>query len=171
MKRICDIIEKIMYGIGMVAVAVFFVCTVVQVCSRMFGFQASFTEEVANTALAWCCFIGAAPMVRSSEHFKFTALTEKLKGKLFFIDEMICLILVFIFNVVVAYYGIMLVKQFSTWQMTSMPVSRGWCWLCVPLFGITASIFTLENIIDYIRHPESRRIVNAVDEAMKEADL
>lgn len=52
-----------------------------------------------------------------------------------------------------------------------MPVSKGWCWLCVPLFGITASLFTLENMIDYIRHPESRKVVNAVEEAMKEADL
>lgn len=171
MKRICDVVQKIMYGIGMAAVAIFFVCTVVQVFSRIFGFQASFTEEVANTALAWCCFIGAAPMVRSSEHFKFTAFTEKLKGKFYFCDEMICLILVFLFNVIVAYYGIVLVKQFSTWRMTSVSVSKGWCWLCVPLFGITAALFSLENIINYIKNPESRKVVNAVEEAMKEVDL
>lgn len=170
MKKICDLVEKGMYALGMAAVAIFFVCTVVQVCSRLFGFQAAFTEEVANTALAWCCFIGAAPMVRSSEHFKFTALTEKLKGKVFFINELLCLILVFAFNVVVAYYGVMLVKQFATWQMTSVPVSRGWCWLCVPVFGITAALFTLENIIDYIKHPDSRKVVDAVEEAMKEVD-
>ncbi|MCD7993824.1 MAG: TRAP transporter small permease subunit [Clostridia bacterium] len=170
MKKICNMVEKAMYGIGMAAVAVFFLCTVVQVCSRAFGFQASFTEELANTALAWCCFIGAAPMVRSSEHFKFTAVTEKLKGRAFFIDELACLILVLAFNLVVGFYGVILVKQFSSWQMTSIPVSRGWCWMCVPIFGITSALFTLENIVEYIRHPESRRIVNAVDEAMKEVD-
>lgn len=170
MKKICDVIEWAMYRIGMAAVALFFLCTVVQVCSRAFGFQASFTEELANTALAWCCFIGAAPMVRSSEHFKFTAVTEKLKGKLFFADELACQLLVFVFNVAVGFYGLVLVKQFSTWQMTSMPVSRGWCWLCVPMFGITAAIFTLENMIESIRHPESRQVVSAVDEAMKEVD-
>lgn len=171
MKRLCDWMEKAMYVAGMAAVAIFFTCTVVQVCSRMFGFQASFTEEVANTALAWCCFIGAAPMVRSNEHFKFTAFTEKMKGKVFFIDEMACLVLVFLFNAIVGYYGILLVKQFSTWRMTSVPVSKGWCWLCVPLFGITAAVFTLENIVEYIKNPQSRQVVNAVEEAMKEADV
>lgn len=171
MKRLCDIVEKSMYVIGMASVAVFFACAVVQVAARTLGIQASFTEEVANAALAWCCFIGSAPMVRSSEHFKFTALTEKLKGKVFFVDEMLCLILVLLFNLVVAYYGVLLVKQFSTWQMTSVPVSKGWCWLCVPLFGVTASIFSLENIIDYMKHPESRQAVNAVEEAMKEAEV
>lgn len=170
-KKICDTVQKIMYAIGMAAVAVFFLCTVVQVCSRMFGFQASFTEEVANTALAWCCFIGAAPMVRSNEHFRFTAFTEKMKGMLYFVDELVCLILMLVFHLVVACYGVVLVRQFATWRMTSVPVSKGWCWLCVPLFGTTAALFTLENIIDYVRHPESRKVVNAVEEAMKEADL
>ena len=170
MKRICDILEKVLYLIGMTAVAVFFLCTVVQVTSRALGIQASFTEEVANAALAWCCFIGSAPMVRSSEHFKFTALTEKLKGKVFFVDELLCLILVFVFNIIVGYYGILLVNQFASWQMTSVPVSKGWCWLCVPIFGISAAIFSLENMIHYIRDPKSRQVVNAVEEAMKEAE-
>ena len=92
MKKICDLMEKVLYIVGMASVAVFFVCTTVQVCSRVFGFQAAFTEEVANAALAWCCFIGSAPMVRSNEHFKFTALTEKLKGKSLFADELACLL-------------------------------------------------------------------------------
>lgn len=171
MKKLCDIVQKFMYALGMASVAVFFLCTVVQVSSRLFGFQASFTEEIANTALAWCCFIGSAPMVRSDEHFKFTAFTEKMKGKLYFVDEMLCMILALIFYVIVSYYGIILVKQFSTWKMTSVPVSKGWCWLCVPMFGITGALFLVENIIDYIRHPEKRREVNAVEEAMKEAEL
>lgn len=54
MKKICDLMEKVLYIVGMASVAVFFVCTTVQVCSRVFGFQAAFTEEVANAALAWC---------------------------------------------------------------------------------------------------------------------
>ena len=48
MKKICDLMEKVLYIVGMASVAVFFVCTTVQVCSRVFGFQAAFTEEVAN---------------------------------------------------------------------------------------------------------------------------
>lgn len=51
-KKICDLMEKVLYIVGMASVAVFFVCTTVQVCSRVFGFQAAFTEEVANAALA-----------------------------------------------------------------------------------------------------------------------
>ena len=51
MKKICDLMEKVLYIVGMASVAVFFVCTTVQLCSRVFGFQAAFTEEVANAAL------------------------------------------------------------------------------------------------------------------------
>lgn len=143
MKKICDLMEKVLYIVGMASVAVFFVCTTVQVCSRVFGFQAAFTEEVANAALAWCCFIGSAPMVRSNEHFKFTALTEKLKGKSLFADELAGHIFVLIFNLVVGIYGIKLVQQFAAWKMTSMPVSKGWSWLCVPIFGLTAAVFSV----------------------------
>ena len=170
-KKICDLMEKVLYIVGMASVAVFFVCTTVQVCSRVFGFQAAFTEEVANAALAWCCFIGSAPMVRSNEHFKFTALTEKLKGKSLFADELAGHIFVLIFNLVVGIYGIKLVQQFAAWKMTSMPVSKGWSWLCVPIFGLTAAVFSVENIIDCIKHPDRGQVEDAVEKAMKEAEL
>lgn len=171
MKKICDLMEKVLYIVGMASVAVFFVCTTVQVCSRVFGFQAAFTEEVANAALAWCCFIGSAPMVRSNEHFKFTALTEKLKGKSLFADELVGHVFVLIFNLVVGIYGIKLVQQFAAWKMTSMPVSKGWSWLCVPIFGLAAAVFSVENIIDCIKHPDRGQVEDAVEKAMKEAEL
>jgi len=170
-KKICDLMEKVLYIVGMASVAVFFVCTTVQVCSRVFGFQAAFTEEVANAALAWCCFIGSAPMVRSNEHFKFTALTEKLKGKSLFADELAGHVFVLIFNLVVGIYGIKLVQQFAAWKMTSMPVSKGWSWLCVPIFGLTAAVFSVENIIDCIKHPDRGQVEDAVEKAMKEAEV
>ena len=129
------------------------------------------TKEVANAALAWCCFIGSAPMVRSNEHFKFTALTEKLKGKSLFADELAGHIFVLIFNLVVGIYGIKLVQQFAAWKMTSMPVSKGWSWLCVPIFGLTAAVFSVENIIDCIKHPDRGQVEDAVEKAMKEAEL
>ena len=129
-------------------------------------------EQVdANAALAWCCFIGSAPMVRSNEHFKFTALTEKLKGKSLFADELAGHIFVLIFNLVVGIYGIKLVQQFAAWKMTSMPVSKGWSWLCVPIFGLTAAVFSVENIIDCIKHPDRGQVEDAVEKAMKEAEL
>ena len=155
-KKICDLMEKVLYIVGMASVAVFFVCTTVQVCSRVFGFQAAFTEEVANAALAWCCFI---------------ALTEKLKGKSLFADELAGHVFVLIFNLVVGIYGIKLVQQFAAWKMTSMPVSKGWSWLCVPVFGLTAAVFSVENIIDCIKHPDRGQVEDAVEKAMKEAEL
>lgn len=171
LRKLCDMVQKGMYAIGMAAVGLFFVCTVVQVLSRTFGFRAAFTEEIANAALAWCCFIGAAPLVRSNEHFRFTAFCEKMKGKPAFANGLICLVLVLLFNVLIAYHGTLLVKQFSAWKLTSLPkVSKGWIWLCVPLCGYAATLFSIENIVNYIANPSSRLVVNAVDEAMKEAE-
>ena len=105
-------------------------------------------------------------MVRSNEHFKFTALTEKLKGKSLFADELAGHIFVLIFNLVVGIYGIKLVQQFAAWKMTSMPVSKGWSWLCVPIFGLTAAVFSVENIIDCIKHPDRGQVEDAVEKAM-----
>ena len=55
--------------------------------------------------------------------------------------------------------------------MTTLPVSKGWCWLCVPVFGIAASMFSLENLTGHIKKPNRRSLTDAVDEAMKEVDL
>lgn len=171
MKKACDLLEKFLYGIGMAAVALFFLCTVVQVISRITGIQAAFTEEVANAALAWCCFIGAAPLVRSNDHFRFTAFCEKLKGKGFWVNEFAVLLMVLAFNMLIAYHGTLLVKQFATWRMSSLPaVSRAWIWLCVPVCGYSAVVFSVENLINFVKNPSGRRIVSAVDEAMKEVE-
>ena len=99
------------------------------------------------------------------------ALTEKLKGKSLFADELAGHIFVLIFNLVVGIYGIKLVQQFAAWKMTSMPVSKGWSWLCVPIFGLTAAVFSVENIIDCIKHPDRGQVEDAVEKAMKEAEL
>ena len=115
--------------------------------------------------------IGSAPMVRSNEHFKFTALTEKLKGKSLLQMNWLGHVFVLIFNLVVGIYGIKLVQQFAAWKMTSMPVSKGWSWLCVPIFGLTAAVFSVENIIDCIKHPDRGQVEDAVEKAMKEAEL
>ena len=100
-----------------------------------------------------------------------TALTEKLKGKSLFADELAGHVFVLIFNLVVGIYGIKLVQQFAAWKMTSMPVSKGWSWLCVPIFGLTAAVFSVENIIDCIKHPDRGQVEDAVEKAMKEAEL
>ena len=52
------------------------------------------------------CLIYRDFFTGSNEHFKFTALTEKLKGKSLFADELIGHVFILIFNLVVGIYGI-----------------------------------------------------------------
>lgn len=37
--------------------------------------------------------------------------------------------------------------------------------------GFTAAIFSIENIIDCVKHPERTQVEDAVEKAMKEAEL
>lgn len=171
MRRICSLLEKALYAVAMCAVALFFLCTSLQVFSRAAGIGLPFTEELANAALAWCCFVGSAAMIHTDEHFKFTAFTEKIHGKKLVAVNVVVQLLVLLFNAVVAYYGVRLVRQFWTWKMTTLPFSKGWSWICVPIFGFSGVLFSAEQLVDNITHPERHQVLNAVDEAMKEADV
>lgn len=171
MRKICGHLEKVLYAVAMCSVALFFFCTSLQVFSRAAGINLPFTEELANAALAWCCFVGGAAMIHTDEHFKFTAFTEKLSGKKLMAVNVAVQVLVLLFNIVVACYGVKLVRQFWNWRMTTLPFSKGWAWICVPVFGFSGVLFSLEQIVDNITHPERHKVLNAVDEAIKEAEL
>ena len=51
MRKICGHLEKVLYAVAMCSVALFFLCTSLQVFSRAAGINLPFTEELANAAL------------------------------------------------------------------------------------------------------------------------
>lgn len=159
MKKALDFLEKVQTFLGSASLTVFIVLTAYQIISRITGTNAAFTEEISNYAFIWSVFIGTSIMLRKNEHFRFTALSSKLKGKLFFINELLVLILLLVFSCLIAVHGTKLTIKFWSWKMSSISsISLGWAWLSLPICGFTSVLYSIENIINFIKDPESFRV-------------
>lgn len=160
MKKALDFLEKVQTFLGSASLTVFIVLTAYQIISRITGTNAAFTEEISNYAFIWSVFIGTSIMLRKNEHFRFTALSSKLKGKLFFINELLVLILLLVFSCLIAVHGTKLTIKFWSWKMSSISsISLGWAWLSLPICGFTSVLYSIENIINFIKDPESFRVI------------
>lgn len=150
---ILDKLERLLVHIGNAALVIFFAMTFYQVIARFFGFNAVYTEEIANYSFIWMAFIGSSICTRSGEHFSFNAFTEKLSGTAKKINLLIVQLIMLVFNCVVAYYGVILTMKFWSWNFNSLPfISLGLAWLCLPIYGFTVVIYNLEQIYKLIKY-------------------
>lgn len=73
--------------------------------------------------------MGTALMLRENRHFRFTAIAAKFKGKLFWANEMICMLILLGISLLMLVHGAQLTQKFWTWHFTSLSsVSLGWAW-------------------------------------------
>lgn len=159
MKKVCDYIEKAQTILGVISLIVFIFCTIYQVLARITATNAAFTEEISNYAFIWSVFMGTPIMLRSNEHFSFTAFSEKMKGKLYLLNEFVILIILLLFSALIAVHGTSLTMKFWNWKLSSLrSVNLGWAWLALPICGYTSVLYSIENIIKFIKNPDSRKI-------------
>ena len=149
MKKIIAGIQKIQILIGGLFLLLFLITVVVQMFTRYVGIIATWTEDVEMYSFIWAVFMGAGAMVYEKKHFAFTALSDSLKKaesvkKL----SIIISVIMMIFCMLMTYYGIRLTKQFWNYTWVNIPkFKRGITWICVPIAGITSSIYLLDSIV------------------------
>ncbi|MCC5910378.1 MAG: TRAP transporter small permease [Clostridiaceae bacterium] len=145
-------IEKVQLVLGVLCLSVFFIAILIQVFSRNLGISVIWTEEVANFSFIWAMFMGASIMVRSKSHFRFNLMSQKLKGKPKVILEMFINVLLLVFNLIIAYHGVAVVRTFWNFRWVTFPKMRmGYTWMILPIMGITMSIYIIEHIIENIK--------------------
>lgn len=150
MKKAVDYLQKLQLTIGVLFLSIFFVIVVLQVCARYLGFATTWTEEVAMYSFIWAVFMGASAMVYEKRHFAFTSLNENLKSeKLKNILSIIISIIMLIFSLLIIKYGIEITRQFWNYKWISLPkLTRGITWICLPICGLTSTIYLIELIIE-----------------------
>ena len=153
MKKAIDTLQKIQIAIGGFFLLVFLLTVVYQMICRYLGITAMWTEDVSMYAFIWAVFTGAGAMVHSKAHFAFTTVADSLKSE----KAKCCLqifinIVTLIFSVLMVKYGIDAAKQFWNFRWTTIPeLKRGPTWLCIPLCGVTSSIYLLWSIYEEIQ--------------------
>ena len=150
MKKAIDVLQKIQTVVGSIFLTIFLVTVVIQMLTRYLGISAIWTEDVAMYSFIWSIFMGASIMVRDEKHFAFTAFADKIKGHMAKrIVGIVIHVLMLIFNVLICYYGYLLMMKFWNYKWVSIPsFNRGPTWLCLPLSGAISIIYLIELLVN-----------------------
>ena len=150
MKKAIQTIQRIQIGIGAGFLFIFLITVVIQMLSRYLGIAATWTEDVSMYSFIWAVFMGAGAMVYERRHFAFTSLYDTLKNeRARLILEIVIAVVVLIFSVLMVYYGVLITKQFGNYTWVNIPsFKRGPTWLCLPLSGLSAAIYTAAQIAE-----------------------
>ena len=152
MRKFLDTMQKIQIAVGGAFLSIFLVAVVTQMVCRYLGIAAMWTEDVSMYSFIWAVFMGAGAMVHSDGHFAFTSVSEMIKDprKKILLHIFISAVML-IFSVLMAFYGAQITKQFWNYKWINIPsFNRGPTWICLPICGLTASIYLIGHIIEDI---------------------
>lgn len=93
----------------------------------------SWSEELARYLMIWCACLGAAVAYREGSHFAITLIVDKFHGNLAKIITKVAEIMVFIFFVIVAAEGIVLLSGLEGQTTPAMQIPMGVPYLAVPV--------------------------------------
>lgn len=152
MKKAIQILEKVQIGVGAAFLFLFLLTVVVQMLSRYLGIAATWTEDVSMYSFIWAVFMGAGAMVYEQRHFAFSSLSGALKSeRAKLLLEIVISAIILLFSLWMVYYGIRITRQFWNYTWVNIPsFKRGPTWLCLPLSGLSASIYTIAQIAENV---------------------
>jgi TRAP-type C4-dicarboxylate transport system permease small subunit len=145
--KIIDRLVKLQIILATALLALFFVVVCLQVIFRQIGISAIWMEEVAQFSFIWTAFLGGSAMVYNKQHFAFTSLKEHFKGKKRNMYDIAISLAMIIFVSVMMVVGWKPVLQFWNHRWIGVPSFKmGYVWLCVPITGITCTIYLFYHI-------------------------
>jgi TRAP-type C4-dicarboxylate transport system permease small subunit len=152
MKKALDYLAKIQITVGAVFLFIFMVTVCIQMACRYIGVAATWTEDVSMYSFIWAVFMGAAAMVYEKRHFAFTSAADMIKNKQAkLVLALVIDVIMIIFTLLMTKYGFEVTKQFWNYTWNNIPsFKRGPTWICLPISGLTASIYLLAQIVEII---------------------
>lgn len=161
MEKVISKIEFIHKSISILFLLTFVFSVILQVLSRYLPFVSVYwTEELAVYSFIWSVFLGASILVLHNEHFTMTFLLEKLSKPLVKWVNIFNQILVFIFGLLMLYYGILLVQGVWGWGFNTITiVNQEVATSAVPVSGFMIMLYALYNILVLLKNKNNQHFI------------
>lgn len=116
------------------------------------GAALSFYDEFASYLLVWVTFYGAVIASHRGKHIGFETLVELLPPGARHVVEIIAELFVFGFQLVLFYYGWMLVQSMEFDTAISLPfISMAWVYSVLPITGGLMLLISAISIVSLVR--------------------
>jgi TRAP-type C4-dicarboxylate transport system permease small subunit len=120
--------------------------------TRIIGRPWFWLQELTSIQFIYCVFLGAAVAVRRNDHLLLTAIAESLSGTKRILIETTNRIVVLSVSICMTYFGgVNFLQGFGSYRMPSMTPIAFW-YLAIPISGILIALFSIEQIINGLKH-------------------
>ena len=110
------------------------------------------SEEIVLTLMVYMAVLSATLAIRRGAHIRMTAFDSYLPKKVLLVSDILADIAVMVLGVVLVYYGIKFCNSPLSLRgkYASLPLSKFWQYLPIPVAGVGMIIFELEQIFQHI---------------------
>src|SRR5947209_4715775 len=122
------------------------------IVTRTIGHPWLWLQEVTSTLFIYAIFIGAAVATRRNDHLYLTAISDAMHGTPRLIVEIIIRIIVLGVALCLIWFGYLnYIRGFGSFRLPSgTPIAS--LYAVIPLSGILIALFTIEQLVNGIRH-------------------
>lgn len=148
-RKIRSTVERAQIFIGALFISIFLLTVLLQILSRYLKLTVIWSEDVAVYSFIWAVFMGASWAVGRNEHFAFTALGDKLKGRAKLIYNIIIYLISMIFTIAIIKYGVDVTLKFWNYKWPNVPsLKMGYVWMSLPATGISMTFYLIMHVIE-----------------------
>jgi TRAP-type C4-dicarboxylate transport system permease small subunit len=110
------------------------------------------SEEIVLTFMVYMAVLSATLAIRKGAHIRMTAFDTYLPRKVLMVSDVLADLAVLILGIVLVYYGIKFCNSPLSLRgkYASLPLSKFWQYLPIPVAGAGMIIFELEQIFQHI---------------------
>ena len=158
LERFC-ILLRVLLGVLMVALAL---PVAAQVIARYTGIIPVYlwTEELATFIFVWIVMIGSMVAVWDGSHFHVEVMRSAKSPLLRLIQNGFVFVLLILFGVLFAWYGIEYTKFGSIQRSVMMGANMAFTHVSVPLAGLMWAVFSAYRLAEAIREYRDARVTS-----------
>ena len=110
------------------------------------------SEEIVLTLMAYMAVLSATLAIRKRAHIRMTAFDTYLPKKLLMVSDVLADLAVLVLGIVLVIYGVRFCNSPLSirGKYASLPLSKFWQYLPIPVAGVGMIIFELEQIFLHI---------------------
>ncbi len=140
-------VNKILDGISVLCMVLILLLVVAQVAMRyIFNSPLTWSEELAVFVMIWLTFIGSLICMRDKEHIEVTILVDHLPHTLQRMVIVFSRLASIFFLLIVAYYGLELVRENMTVTSPANKLSMGLVYTIIPLSSLGMVFYLVKAI-------------------------
>ena len=110
------------------------------------------SEEIVLTLMVYMAVLSATLAIRRGAHIRMTAFDSYLPKKTLLVSDILADIAVLVLGVVLVYYGVKFCNSPLSLRgkYASLPLSKFWQYLPIPVAGVSMIIFELEQVFQHV---------------------